>query len=98
MPLNRKDLAKALFDDVGIPEQQAKEAVNALFDKIREHLIQGGEVRINQFGSFRLSLRNARTVRDWRTGEPMEKPASQTVQFRPSQGLLDVINNLGKGE
>lgn len=59
--------------------------------EIAEHLNTSDEpLVIRGFGTFRVVLAAARTVRNPRTGEKVEVPARRRVRFTPSPKLLTV--------
>ena len=52
-------------------------------------LLEKGDVRIDDFGTFELRRRKARRARNPRTGERIDVPARTVVYFKPAAALRD---------
>ena len=50
--LVKADIVDLVYGKVGFTRQEAAEAVDILFEKIKSHLAQGENVRISRFASF----------------------------------------------
>ncbi len=75
-----------------LSKAQATQAVDAVFDAIRDSLRGGGEVRISNFGIFGVAERKGGTGRNPRTGQTITIKASKTPRFRPGKALKDALN------
>ena len=73
-------------------EVNAKLAVNAVFAAIEEALVNGDEVKIAGFGTFKVKERKERTGRNPRTKEEIIVPASKTLAFSPAKALKEAVN------
>lgn len=49
----------------------------------------GGEVRLQNVGTFKRVQKSARTARNPRTGEMVQVPAKAVVKFVPVKGFMD---------
>ncbi|MGH8462443.1 MAG: integration host factor subunit alpha [Stenotrophobium sp.] len=87
MALTKAELAEALFDELGLNKREAKEFVDLFFEKIRENLETGEEVKLSGFGNFELRTKNQRPGRNPKTGEEIPILARRVVTFRPGQKL-----------
>ena len=87
MALTKAELAEALFDELGLNKREAKEFVDLFFEKIREQLEAGEEVKLSGFGNFELRTKNQRPGRNPKTGEEIPILARRVVTFRPGQKL-----------
>jgi DNA-binding protein HU-beta len=67
-----------------MPMTAARDEVRWFFDTLTEALVEGNEVRIHGFGTFRTSQRAARMGRNPRTGEAVKVAARRVVRFAPS--------------
>lgn len=76
----------------GLTKKQAADALDAVFDGIRDHLLDGDRVQVSGFGSFSTSERAARTGRNPATGETIQIPASTTARFKPAKDLKEALN------
>ncbi len=71
----------------------AEKAINILLDDIIAALQQGERVNISGFGTFSVSVRQARTGRNPKTGEPIAISASRSAKFRAGKQLRDSLND-----
>ena len=69
----------------------AERAVETVISCIVEQLKDGNEVSIAGLGIFSAKMRNARTARNPRTGEPIEVPAMRVPKFRAAKALKDAV-------
>jgi len=76
-----------------IPEAEAKEQLALVFDSIRDHLAEGGDVRVSKFGTFYLQHRDARTTRNPKTGKSIEIGARSYPKFRSSKVLKESLRD-----
>ena len=90
--MNKMDLVAAVADRTDLPRAKAAEVVDAVFAAIEDALKTNQEVRLVGFGTFITAPRKAATVRNPRTGEPLNVPASTSVRFKPGKGLRDAMN------
>lgn len=94
--MNKSDLAEQVADRIGASRAAAGDAVEAVFDAVREALARGDEVRIAGFGIFGTRHRPARPGRNPSTGASVEIRASTAPTFRPGKPLRDAVNGGGK--
>ena len=52
--VTKNELSEALFDQVGLNKREAKDMIDAFFDRIGQTLEAGVEVKISGFGNFQL--------------------------------------------
>jgi DNA-binding protein HU-beta len=90
--INKAELARAVAEDTGLTNGQAKEAIEATLERIENALMSGNEVSLSGFGKFAISERSARTGRNPQTGEAIEIKASKAPRFQPSAPLKAAIN------
>ena len=87
MALTKADMAEELFDELGLNKREAKEMVEMFFEKIREALEEGAQVKLSGFGNFDLREKKQRPGRNPKTGEEIPISARRVVTFRPGQKL-----------
>lgn len=90
--MSKKDLIDAVAKEIEITKEKAGSAVDAVLDHIKKSLKKGEEVRIPDFGTFKVAKRKAREGRNPATGETIKIPASKVPKFTPSKGLKDLLN------
>lgn len=86
--MNKQEIINHLASNNGLSNMAAENAVNLVFDTIRNTLQRGEDVRISGFGVFKRTETKARTCRNPHTGAAVEVPAGYRVKFRPSSRLL----------
>ncbi len=81
---------------VASSRKEAAEAVEKLFDIIREDLQRGKKVKLSGFGNFVVSHKRARLGRNPQTGEPITIGSRDVLSFKPSQVLKRFVNRRAK--
>ena len=90
--LTKAQLSGVLFDQLGLNKREAKEYIEAFFDLIAAHLVEGQDVKISGFGNFEIRSKSGRPGRNPRTGEPVPIPPKRVVTFKASAMLKEQIN------
>ena len=90
--MNKSDLAKAVSEKTGLSRAQAGEAVDSAIEAIVGSVKENDSVQIAGFGTFYAKHREAREVRNPRTGEPIQIPASNQPKFKAGKGLKNSVN------
>ena len=89
--MSKKDLIDAVAKECELTKEKAGVAVDAALAHIREALKNGEEVRIPDFGTFKVAKRKAREGRNPATGEPIKIPAKTVVKARIAKQLKDAV-------
>jgi integration host factor subunit alpha len=76
---------------------QARSAIEALFEIIKQNLERGEEVLISGFGKFCVKGKNPRKGRNPITGEGLMLNSRRVVTFRCSPVLKDGLNGKSRG-
>ena len=92
--MTKADLIEGLSNKLGMNKGDAEKAVNIMLEDIIGALKQGERVNISGFGTFAVSMREARTGRNPKTGESIEISASRSAKFKPGKQLKDSLNNV----
>jgi integration host factor subunit beta len=77
------------------PHLYAREAdavVDAILDRITEALADGDRVELRDFGTFSVRDREARSVRNPRTGKEAVVPARAHIHFKPGRAMQARLN------
>lgn len=90
--MSKKDLIDAVSSKCELTKEKAGVAVDTVLQHIKEAMKNGEEVRIPDFGTFKVAKRKAREGRNPATGKTIQIPASKVPKFTPSKGLKDLIN------
>jgi integration host factor subunit alpha len=91
--VTKNELSEALFDQVGLNKREAKDMIDAFFDRIGYSLEAGVEVKISGFGNCQLRNKSARPGRNPKTGQMIPIAARRVVTFHASQKLKDVVES-----
>ena len=92
--MTKKEIAKKISEQSGITVLVALEAVQMVFDGIRETLVDGGRIELRNFGVFEVKKRRARKARNPRTGERVSVPEKIAVTFKPGLEMEQRVNQL----
>ena len=92
--VTKKEMAKAIADEMGILQTQAQEIVQRVFDGIVETLVQEGRIELRNFGVFEVKKRKPRKARNPRTGEKVKVPAKLVVTFKPGLEMEQRVGQL----
>jgi DNA-binding protein HU-beta len=90
--MSKKDLIDAVAQNAELTKEKAGVAVDAVLEHIRSSMRKGEEVRIPDFGTFKVAARKAREGRNPATGATIKIPASRVPKFSPSKGLKEQLN------
>lgn len=88
----KADLISKIARELDISKQEAEEGVNLFFQSIKEAILNGEEIEIRGFGSFRFRKRTSRAGRNPRTGALVKVPPKKVLYFKPSKLLKEMIN------
>lgn len=92
MTINKTDLISGVAEKAQVSKKVATDAVNALFDTIKETLANGDSVQVIGFGSFEVRERPAREGINPRTMEKVAIPASKNPVFKAGKQLKTEVN------
>lgn len=90
--MTKAELVSEMADKAGLNKAQAKEALDAFIASVSTSLKAGQKVRLVGFGSFEPVRRAAGVARNPKTGEKVERQASQTCRFRAGDALKSALN------
>ena len=88
----KADFFKIVAEKMELPEKQAAEVVEQLFELLKGTLESGEQIKISGFGIFHVLEKRPRRGRNPRTGEEMPISGRTVVTFRPSPKLRKVMN------
>ena len=91
--MNKRDLVGKIAIDAQLTRAQAAKALDAFLDGVQRTLATGGRVTISGFGSFGVTHRKARRVRNPQNGDDMEIAERRVPRFAPGAELKIAIEN-----
>lgn len=88
---NKGTIIDNVVRDTNIKKKDATKAVESMMNTIRKSLSEGDDVRLIDFGTFKVRSRAARKGRNPQTGEEIPIPATVVPTFEPSGNLKDIV-------
>ena len=92
--MTKKEIAKAIAEEVGVNGAMALEIVQRVFDGIIEVLVSEGRIELRNFGVFVVRKRRARQARNPKTGERVSVPERQVVAFKPGLEMEEKVRKI----
>ena len=89
--MTKRDLVGIVALEARLTRVQATRALEALLRGIRSGLVRGDRVTLSGFGTFGVSHRKARRVRNPRSGHAMEIAAKRVPRFAPGVELKSAL-------
>ena len=89
--MTKKDMAKAIADEMGFTRPQVQHIVQRVFDGIIDALVNEGRIELRNFGVFEVRKRKPRQARNPRTGEKVSVPARAVVTFKPGREMEEKV-------
>ena len=92
--VTKKEIVKAISDEIGMTQLKTKEIVQKTFDAIVDTLIQEKRIELRNFGVFEVKKRAARKARNPRTGDKVFVPEKYVVTFKPGKEMEEKVRQL----
>ena len=92
--MTKKEIVKAISEEIGLPQLKTTEIVQKTFDAIVETLVADGRIELRNFGVFEVKKRAARKARNPRTGDKVMVPERFVVTFKPGREMEQRIGDL----
>ncbi len=89
--LIKAEMAKHLFEELGLNQREAKDLIESFFKEIRNSLERGEEVKLSGFGNFELREKKERPGRNPKTGEEIPISPRRVVTFHAGQKLKERV-------
>lgn len=91
----KKDLVDFLYQEKIAEKRELTKIVDAVFNGIKEFLLEGSSLEIRGFGAFNLKLRSARKNSvNPRTGEKVDSKSHYVANFNPGIELKEKIKQI----
>ena len=90
--MTRAELIANVAAKAGLSKKDTEKAVGAVFDTIKQALVEGDKVQVLGFGTFEIRPRSARKGRNPQSGEEIEIPASKLPSFKAGKALKEAVN------
>lgn len=89
--MNKSQLIAKIATDAGLTKVQATAALQAVEVGIIEALVNGDEVTMVGFGTFKVTERKAKKGRNPATGEAIQIPAKKAPIFKAGKAFKDAV-------
>ena len=89
--MNKAELIEQIAEQADITKAQAKAALEAKLDSIQAALVEGDQVQLVGFGTFKVKHRAARQGRNPQTGEALEIAAANVPSFTAGKALKESL-------
>jgi DNA-binding protein HU-beta len=86
----KSDLVDRVMGATDLPKPKATDAVNALFEGMKEALLRGDRIELRGFGVFQVKDRKRGIGRNPKTGKEVEIPPGKTIRFKPGKSLRNM--------
>jgi len=81
------DIVNAVVSRTGVTRTKAEQAVETVFEAIKNALGRGERIELRRFGVFNVKPRKTGIGRNPRTGEEVAIPPGKAVRFKPGKEL-----------
>ncbi|MDF2015014.1 HU family DNA-binding protein [Priestia megaterium] len=89
--MKKAEFIEAVASKSELTKQDAKKAVDTLFETITTTLAKGEKVQLVGFGTFEVRERAERTGRNPQTGEEITIPATKVPGFKVGKELKEAV-------
>ena len=89
--MNKAELIAGIAETAGVSKRNAEETLNAMLKVVSDCLASGEPVQLLGFGTFEVKGRNARSGKDFATGERVIIEAKKVPVFKPGSALKNRI-------
>jgi integration host factor subunit beta len=96
--VTKKDIVKAISEQIGMTQLKTKEIVQQTFDAIIDTLVRERRIELRNFGVFEVKKRAARKARNPRTGERVDVAEKYVVTFKPGKEMEERVRLLEQQE
>jgi DNA-binding protein HU-beta len=85
--LIKLDIVNAVVERTGISRTKAEQAVETVFEAMKQALGRGQRIELRRFGVFSVKPRKTGIGRNPKTGEEVAIPPGKAVRFKPGKEL-----------
>lgn len=90
--MTHKDLIQSVSHKAALTKQATEQLLQQTVQIITDALNEGGDVKIQHFGSLEVRPHQARTVTNPRNGKKTHVPAKDVWTFKANPRLKDAVN------
>ena len=90
--MTKSELIEAVSRRIDVPKKRAEDVVNAVFDAMKDALLEDERIEVRGFGSFSIREYKAKKGRNPRTGEQVFVDEKKSVHFKAGKELRDIVD------
>ena len=90
------DIVNAIVEKTSITRSKAEQAVETVFEAMKQSLGRGRRIELRRFGVFNVKPRKTGIGRNPRTGQQVNIPPGKAVRFKPGKELQALPTPAGK--
>lgn len=83
----KQDLIQRVVERTGLVRTKAEAAVDAIFESMKQSLVDGDRIELRGFGVFTVKPRKTGVGRNPRTGAEVSITPGKAVRFKPGKDL-----------
>ncbi len=91
--MTKSELIETLATRIDVPKKRAEDVVNAVFDSMKDALLENERIEIRGFGSFSIREYRAKQGRNPRTGETVQVDEKKSVHFKAGKELRERVDS-----
>jgi DNA-binding protein HU-beta len=84
------DIVNAVVAKAGISRTKAEQAVETVFESLKNAMGRGQRIKLRRFGVFSVRPRKTGIGRNPRTGQEVNIPPGKAVRFKPGKELQGI--------
>ena len=89
--MNKQELIEKVVKETGATKALAGKVLESAMENSGKTLKKGDSITFVGFGTFKTSIRKARTARNPRTGEPIKIAKRRVPRFTAGKALKDLV-------
>lgn len=89
--MTKNQLVEKVAKKAHLTKRASRDAVNSIFDIIKDNLIRGEKTIITGFGTFLVRSRAARRGRNPQTGETIQLPSKKLPSFTAGKTVKRLV-------
>jgi DNA-binding protein HU-beta len=89
--VNKQDIVAKIAKDVELPKRSAAAVLDSFIEGVTKALKKGDSITFVGFGTFKTSMRKARTARNPQTGAAIKIPKRRVVRFSAGTALKKAV-------
>ena len=90
--MTKAEIVNSISNATGLTKVETEAVVNGFISTLKEAMMNGENVEIRGFGTFKIKKKKARIARNPRTSEKVEVPERFVPIFKPSRDLKNAVD------